>query len=56
MGSQEEPEAHRRILPELQPVGEVLDPMVEPEDVPNSLSIRKLDPTSRLRYFGPEGN
>lgn len=56
IGSQEEPEAGRQILPESQPAAEVLGPMAETEAFSNIPAIRILDTTSRLHYFGPEAN
>lgn len=40
VGSQEEPEVCRQILPESQPVVEVLDQMTEPEAISNHSQIR----------------
>lgn len=56
VSGQEEREVGRQILPQSQPVAEVLDPMAETEDFPNIPAIRILDTTSRLHYFGSEAN
>lgn len=42
VGSQEDPEAGKGILPESRPVAEVLDPMAEPEAIPIILPVRNI--------------